>query len=194
MEPILVMEYLPLGNLACQHQVRAITVEESIDILSQGLQALEYLHRSGHVHRDIKPENLLVSARIPFGIKMADFGLAKDTSASYLRTCAGTYIYTAPEIWKNTKYNNRIDIWSLGLVVYSFVYGLPKCHGKFAPDRWYRKLNESIADWDSETLINFLSSTMLKMDPKDRLSARACLTKVPNLFPSMIPVQVDQGS
>lgn len=77
--PLLVMEYLPLGNLACQD---SITKEETLKILYQGLQALKYLHSQSPplAHRDIKPEDILVQSRIPFVIELGDFGLAKNDS------------------------------------------------------------------------------------------------------------------
>lgn len=62
-KPLLVMEYLPLGNLAFQDRKSCITEEESIGILCQGLQALEHLHSQRIVHRDIKPENILIKSR-----------------------------------------------------------------------------------------------------------------------------------
>jgi len=73
------MEYLPLENLACQDY---ITEEDNLQILCQGLQALEYLHSQSPplAHRDIKLENVLVHVRIPFVIKLVDFGLARHDS------------------------------------------------------------------------------------------------------------------
>ncbi len=70
-KPLLVMEYLPLGNLACQD---FITEEETLQILCQGLQALKYLHSHSPplAHRDIKPKNILIQSRIPFVIKLVD--------------------------------------------------------------------------------------------------------------------------
>lgn len=58
-QTLLVMEYLPLGNLACQD---FITEEETLKILCPGLQALKYLHSHSPplAHRDIKPENIFL--------------------------------------------------------------------------------------------------------------------------------------
>lgn len=92
-QPLLVMEYLPLGNLACQD---FITEEETLQLLCQGLQALDYLHSHSPplAHRDIKPANILVQFRMPFVIKLADFGLAKNDSS--LKTFCGSNEYAAP--------------------------------------------------------------------------------------------------
>ena len=95
-KPLLVMEYLPLGDLTCQG---LITEEETLQILCQGIQALEYLHSHSPplAHRDIKPANILVRSRMPFVIKLVDFGLAKNDA--FLKTFCGSNEYAAPEIW-----------------------------------------------------------------------------------------------
>ena len=111
---MLVMEYLPLGNLACQY---FITEEEAIQILCQGLQALKYLHSHSPplAHRDIKPSNILIQSHMPFAIKLVDFGLANDDSS--LKTFCGSNEYAAPEIWERHDYTAMVDIWSLGVIV-----------------------------------------------------------------------------
>jgi serine/threonine protein kinase len=183
------MEYLPLGNLAEQ---RGISEWETVTLLYQGLSALEYLHLGNIVHRDLKPENILVQCREPanFCIKIADFGLAKDDS--HLKTCCGTQLYTAPEIWENRPYTVKVDIWSLGIIAFEYAYGLPKIpktRGQFDPELWYQKLARWIEDWDSDELLDFLSSSMLKVDPDDRLSASECLEESAKLHEAIIPEQ-----
>ena len=106
-KPLLVMEYLPLGSLACQD---FITEEETLQILFQGLQALDYLHSHSPplAHRDIKPANILVRSRMPFVIKLVDFGFAKNDSS--LKTFYGSNKYAAPEIWGRHYYIAMVDI------------------------------------------------------------------------------------
>jgi ser/thr/tyr protein kinase RAD53 len=91
---MLVMEYLPLGNLMQLNQQRhqqrqKISREEARTCLRQILQALKYLHSEGITHRDIKPDNILVHSTDPeLFIKLTDFGLAKlAKEGDYLRTC-----------------------------------------------------------------------------------------------------------
>jgi len=186
------MEYLSLGNLAEQHGISRITEWETVT-LCQGLDALDYLHSRKIVHRDLKPENVPVQCREPanFYIKIADFGLAKNDS--FLVTFCGTQLYAAPEIWENSPYTAKVDIWSLGLITFQYSYGLPKVpkvKGKFHPERWYRKLVRAIDDWGSYELINFLKSSMLRTDPHQRLSASERPEESPKLREAITPAQI----
>ena len=186
--PRLIMEYLPLGNLEEQHESSPITEWETVTLLFQGLDALAYLHDLKIAHRDLKPANILVQSRDNFYIKIADFGLAKDSLA--LTTFCGTKLYLAPEILKYSHYTAKVDIWSLGIIVFQFGYGLPEIRGrKFTLGIWYQTLARKIRDWDSDELLDFLSSSMLRRSPKNRLSARECLVKVAELRKTIIPAR-----
>ncbi|KAL8895803.1 MAG: hypothetical protein Q9192_003439, partial [Flavoplaca navasiana] len=180
-EPRLIMDYLSLGNLEDQHRNLPIAVDETVAVLCQGLLALQYLHSEGigYAHRDIKPTNILVKSRVPFIIKLGDFGLAK--TVIDLTTCCGTYQYTAPEVWKKGGYTSAVDIWSLGVVIFEYAYGLPVGQGSFHPERWYRKLIRTVKDWDSEQLIDLLSTQMLTMSPLNRGSAEDCYKEASEL-------------
>lgn len=186
--PLLVMPYFPLGNLEHVHSESPIAVEETVEILFQALKALGYLHPRGVAHRDLKPENILVGSRYPFNIKMADFGLANDKSD--LETSCGTRLYAAPEIYGKTKYTTAVDLWSLGVIVLQYVYGLPRAvrerRGRHKDDRsmieewalaWCRRIVDHANDWDSDGLIELLTIGMLRFNPEERLSAGACLKK-----------------
>ncbi|KAL8907055.1 MAG: hypothetical protein Q9207_001635 [Kuettlingeria erythrocarpa] len=179
-EPLLVMEYLPLGNLACQY---GITEDETLQILHQGLQALEYLHSQTPpvAHRDIKPENILIRSRTPFALKLVDFGLAKtDTS---LKTFCGSYMYAAPEIWENGSYTALVDTWSLGVIVVEYGYGLPKPSWKRMGRPWCRDLVQFVKDREGEgdALMDLISTKMLRMKCQYRQSASGCLREVRRL-------------
>lgn len=174
---MLVMEYLPLGNLARQHY---ITEEENLQILCQGLQALEYLHSHSPplAHRDIKPENILIRSRIPFVIKLVDFGLAKNDST--LKTFCGSNEYAAPEIWERHRYTEMVDIWSLGVVVLKYGYGLPRPSHKCKGKPWCRDIVQKAEDMEGygDALIDLISTKMLRMDYRHRQSASDCLKEV----------------
>ncbi|KAL9028236.1 MAG: hypothetical protein Q9196_003370 [Gyalolechia fulgens] len=184
--PFLVMPYLSLGNLEDLHNDSPITDEETLTVLFQALNALRYLHPRGVAHRDLKPENILVESRSPLSVKLADFGLANDKPE--LETLCGTQLYTAPEVYLGSKYTALIDLWSLGVIVFQYVYGLPQANKqKRGQDKrstmkewgltWCRRVVYEANDWDSDALIDLLTTSMLQIEPEERLSADACLAK-----------------
>ena len=178
--PQMIMEYLPLGNLRDQHKEDPIAMEESTRVLLQGLDALAYLHENQVAHRDIKPENILVQSRLPFHIKLSDFGLAKD--ATQLGTYCGSPLYAAPEIYEMGTYTTAVDLWSLGVVVYEYIYGLPIKKRHYPPKKWFGVLEKSISDWYSDRMIDLISTHMLKPEPKERLSAKDCFQRALVVF------------
>ena len=168
------MEYLPFGNLTCHN---SITEEDNLQILYQGLQALEYLHSHSPplAHRDIKPQNILIQSRTPFVIKLVDFGLAKNNSP--LKTFCGTNEYAAPEIWEHRHYTAMVDIWSMGVVVLQYGYGLPRPSRVRKGKLWCQDLVQFAEDMEGEgdALIDLVSTKMLRMDYRHRQSASDCL-------------------
>lgn len=92
-------------------------------------EALLYLHERNIVHRDLKPENLLLAhADDDINLKLADFGFACEC-AEPLYTPCGTLTYIAPEVLVSTPYKTEIDIWSLGVILYTILSGMPPFHG-----------------------------------------------------------------
>lgn len=171
--PLLMMEYLALGDLQDQEQI------DPVAVLQQGLKALAYLHPRGIVHRDIKPANILIKSIQPFHIKLADLGIAIDNSV--LLTYCGIRRYAAPEVWGRGGYTSAVDIWSLAVVVFKCAYGLPERGRKTDSLSWFRKIIRAIEDWDSDSLVDLLSTKMLKMDPQDRVSTSGCLKEALDL-------------
>ena len=90
------------------------------DVVKLGIdlcKALEYCHKINIIHRDIKPENIFVSR---FGeFKIGDFGIARELERSMSGLSKkGTYSYMAPEMYRGEQYDYKVDIYSLGLVLY----------------------------------------------------------------------------
>lgn len=107
-----------------------------IDICS----ALEVCRKNGIIHRDIKPQNIFVS---PYGVfKLGDFGVAKATSMGSIEK-VGTYSYMAPEVYKGKVYNDSVDIYSLGMVLF---WLLNERRGPFLPMPPETPNNEHIAN------------------------------------------------
>ncbi len=175
--PVLVMEYMLLGNLTELNKVRKISSDEMRIVLRQTLQALAYLHDEKKItHRDIKPENILVRSRTPeLFIKLCDFGLS--TEKRILQTQCGTLLYTAPEI-STGPYTNAVDIWAIGVVSYQFIKGLPTYPKKFDSKEWSKIIRQTVdcADRQGKDPVVRLLKRMLELKPLDRPSAKNCLS------------------
>ncbi|XP_037631771.1 MAP/microtubule affinity-regulating kinase 4 isoform X1 [Sebastes umbrosus] len=89
----------------------------------QIVSAVHYCHLKKIVHRDLKAENLLLDA--DSNIKIADFGFSNEfTAGSKLDTFCGSPPYAAPELFQGKKYDGpEVDIWSLGVILYTLVSG-----------------------------------------------------------------------
>lgn len=99
-------------------------IKLGIDICS----ALELCRTNGIIHRDIKPQNIFVNKYGSY--KLGDFGVAKATKLRGSADMAGTYSYMAPEVYKGRAYDDRVDIYSLGMVLYCL---LNDQRGPFVP-------------------------------------------------------------
>lgn len=117
-----VLEYCPNGTLKERINGK-MPVQEQIRIAGQIVSALNYCHQNHICHRDIKSSNILFDAHDR--AKVADFGLCQIMTDITLSTCFnGSYLYSAPELWKKHDYDPfAADIWSLGVLFYEIVNG-----------------------------------------------------------------------
>jgi len=121
-QPYIVMEYVDGAPLSAHLPLPA---ERAAALGEQVCEALAYAHARGVVHRDIKPDNLLLDA--DGGVKVADFGIARlggdGPAITAPQQTAGTPHYQAPEALAGAPPDPRMDLYSLGVVLYQAVSG-----------------------------------------------------------------------
>ena len=172
-------------------------------ILYQLLSALEYLHqgrtKNGHhiMHRDLKPENILIHSLPPKSSSLAEMSDQKyDKNSVQVVLCdfdlsttfqpgetfnvpCGSLCYVAPEILKK-KYNEKCDIWSLGMIMYAMVCGeLPRTESEIVVDHniWDHYQIKYTSIWDHYDVGALaLHKKMLCIDPEKRPDATELLS------------------
>jgi serine/threonine-protein kinase len=130
--PYMVMEFLEGSDLSqALERLGVLQVEDAIDYIIQGCEAIAEAHQHGIVHRDLKPANLFLSKR-PDGspiVKVLDFGISKDTGNAVdnlTKTTAamGSALYMSPEQMQQTRsVDHRTDIYALGIALYELLAG-----------------------------------------------------------------------
>uniref|UniRef100_A0A7N6B393 Serine/threonine-protein kinase Sgk1 n=1 Tax=Anabas testudineus TaxID=64144 RepID=A0A7N6B393_ANATE len=98
--------------------------------IAEMASALGYLHSLNIVYRDLKPENILLDQE--GHIVLTDFGLCKEgiSQTDTTTTFCGTPEYLAPEVLRKQPYDNTVDWWCLGSVLYEMLYGLPPFYSR----------------------------------------------------------------
>jgi len=129
----LVLELLKGGELYRFLKVSPpFSEDKCAKVIYKLLQAVSYIHQKGILHRDIKPENLILRNKDDIDdICIADFGLADyyNTDGKYLFTRCGTPGYVAPELLHDKIYDYKIDIFSVGILMYLLITGHPPFEG-----------------------------------------------------------------
>lgn len=156
------------------------TEKEAANIVQQVLQAVAYFHDLNVVHRDLKPENVLIDKELNNTLKIIDFGTSIQIQpGEFLTNTHGTSYYIAPEVL-NKKYNEKCDVWSIGVIMYILLSGKPPFDGandqeitenvKVGTFQMKDKIWKDISQ-DAKNLIK----QMLTYDPAARIPAKEAL-------------------
>mmetsp|Transcript_64205 Transcript_64205/g.184449 ORF Transcript_64205/g.184449 Transcript_64205/m.184449 type:complete len:595 (-) Transcript_64205:91-1875(-) len=158
---------------------------QGLTYVRQILAALSYLHANCFAHRDVKPENFLLESAEPgAALKLIDFGMARKFERGVpMSTKGGTPYYVAPEVFLG-RYNERVDIWSAGVVAYIMFCGYPPFNAD-SDREVIRKVRKGrfhfiSPDWDhvSEEAKRLVSD-LLTVDAAKRPSAVAAMCAAP---------------
>jgi predicted Ser/Thr protein kinase/sugar lactone lactonase YvrE len=179
----LVMEYVEGLSLAGVLRARGrLPVEEAVDAILQSARALAAAWARGIVHRDIKPENILVT---PDGqVKVADFGLAKNTEEATSHTQTGSLLgtahYMSPEQAKGQQADIRADVYALGITFWECLAGKRPFEGHTPVAILYKHMYETLADVrtlapETPEEIATLIAAMAHKSPDDRIATPAAV-------------------
>jgi eukaryotic-like serine/threonine-protein kinase len=129
-QPFLVMEYIKGRNLSDRVANQGPpNVKVAAQIIKQICRGLEEAHACGIIHRDLKPDNIIIQDKVerPDWVKIVDFGIAHllDGTKRLTRSgrVTGTPEYMAPEQFKGKQLDVRVDIYSLGVVMFEVLTG-----------------------------------------------------------------------
>ena len=134
--------------------------------------AIEFLHKQNMIYRDLKPENVLIDK--DGHIKLTDFGLSKMLSKEKEKTytICGTPQYLAPEILTSDGYDNSVDWWSLGCIMYKMLIGIDPFRfskdDSLSPEMYETDI--FIPDYVSREAVDLIKK-LLVTNPKKRLGS-----------------------
>ena len=192
--PYMVMDYIEDHTLAdyiagtsARGKIPAPT--EIVNLFTSISLAIDFAHQKGMIHRDIKPANILLdkhnTTHNPMGEPiLTDFGLAKllGVSASAITAAQlGTPLYTSPEQARGYAGNERSDIYSLGVILYEIVTGVPPFRGDSPAAVLSQHLNTTptspvLVNPNIPPALTMVIMTALAKDPNARFARAAIMT------------------
>ena len=182
----IISEYSDYGSLKDQFGIKKKYSENQTKyILYQLLKAIKYLNQNNFIHTDIKPENILISEKILinkeelFKVKLIDFGNANSLQNPETQNLP---YYVAPEVIERN-FNEKCDIWSLGIIMFRLFYGYVPFKGN-SFEEVINNIKNSPIEYDKEDENNNISlsengedilSNMIVREVDKRFDVDSCL-------------------
>jgi serine/threonine protein kinase len=178
----LILEAVMGGELLDRISAKSKFPETTVKPFAQKmLEVLQYMHSKGVVHRDLKPENILMTSQeddVEF--KIIDFGLAAVCSSARLLDRCGSPGYVAPEVLEKQPYDFKVDVFSLGVVLYIMLSGMSPFSGDTQREV-LRKNQEGVINFKTQEFDNAsidfikLLRNLTQIDPELRPTAAEAL-------------------
>ncbi|KAG2008894.1 AGC/Akt protein kinase [Coprinopsis cinerea AmutBmut pab1-1] len=168
------LELCPSGSLMDMlRRRRRFTEPETRFFMVQLIGACHYMHTHQVIHRDLKLGNLFLDANM--NVKVGDFGLAAliENPGERKKTICGTPNYIAPEVLFDTAngHSFEVDIWSIGVILYTLVIGRPPFQTKEVKEI-YKRIRDNEYEFPAEraisTAVKVLIQQILTPDPSQR--------------------------
>ncbi|MCO5567844.1 hypothetical protein L7F22_021540 [Adiantum nelumboides] len=173
---VLILEYAARGELYKELQrQKKFNEQQAATYVASLARVLIHCHEKHVIHRDIKPENLLIG--IKGELKIADFGWSVHTFHKR-RTMCGTLDYLPPEMVESKEHDAGVDVWSLGVLCYEFLYGTAPFEAAGHSDT-YRRIVKVDLRFPLQPLVSPLAkdliSKLLVKEPTQRLPLKQVL-------------------
>ncbi|CAL5322970.1 unnamed protein product [Camellia sinensis] len=175
----MILEYAHRGELYRElRKTGHLTEKQAATYIVSLAQALAYCHEKDAIHRDIKPENLLLDHETLGGLYNPQ---ARDTPCVYL----------APEMLENKAHNYAVDNWTLGILCYEFLYGVPPFEAE-SQTGTFRSMECNSSNINLICLEPFSSSVHIQQEDMSELRTKiAGIMKVDVSFPSTSQVSAE---
>ena len=189
----IIMEFMNNGDIkgyinAHQNMNKPIPENELWELFYQCIAGLFYIHKENLIHRDIKPANLFMTD--DKAIKIGDFGIS-GTAKKSETLMIGTPNFMSPEMFTNTGYSNKVDVYALGISFFEMCfYDTPR---KIVEIKTPQGVRGEIQDIPAKNNINVYSKEMVDLinwmiqrDPNQRPTAQEVLNYVRKIYNSKV--------
>ena len=112
--------HMELADQSLSNVIKTLDLATAITYFSQICEGLKYLHQSHFIHKDLKPGNILIKDGMA---KLADLGLTKKREKTMMSFSKlfGTFSYLPPEVLKGQKFNEKVDVWAIGVIFHQML-------------------------------------------------------------------------